>query len=100
MADSWQTLWEDERNWRLGSFYYCVDDPRVVVRGRTPLTAWTLNFAHAGAWFVIFGSFAMIIGGQLLVRLMKQGTTGRLMAATISLAFISGLFAILGRNSD
>jgi uncharacterized membrane protein len=40
---------DDDRNWKLGVFYYNSDDPRVLVRKRMGIGR-TLNMARPISW--------------------------------------------------
>jgi uncharacterized membrane protein len=52
--------WTNPDNWdRLGS-YYCVDDPRLLVRDRARL-GWTLNMGHRHVQRAIWVFLAAVI---------------------------------------
>jgi hypothetical protein len=42
-------MWEDPKNWKH-FYYYCPEDPRVIVPKRNGWFGWTINFAHRSAW--------------------------------------------------
>jgi hypothetical protein len=46
-------LHADPANWKLGVFYYCKSDSRLVVPKRAPGFGWTINVAHRGAWILL-----------------------------------------------
>jgi hypothetical protein len=54
-----EELHADPRHWRLGIFYVCRDDPRVIVPKRIRGLGWTLNFARPSmyVWAVILYLF-------------------------------------------
>jgi hypothetical protein len=47
--ESLEQLWRDPANWKLGLFYICKDDPRVIVPKRQKWRGWTINLAHRRA---------------------------------------------------
>jgi Family of unknown function (DUF5808) len=53
-------LWSDPRHYK-GSVYRCKEDPRVIVPKRDRGTGWTLNFAHARAWWVLASMPLMVV---------------------------------------
>ncbi len=63
--------WADERNWTgwLGT-YRSTTDSRTWVPKRNPQMGWTLNFAHAGAWWSLLGLSIVPLGVLLLVALL------------------------------
>ena len=70
--------WDDARNWTVGYFYHCSEDPRTFVPKRgvdmrarlaQVLPLWvvdldsTLNFAHPEAWAFITACGAVVTWG-------------------------------------
>ena len=53
---------KDPKNYRWGLFYYCLQDPRVVVPKRLIKLGWTINFAHPKAFAALFMSFVIAVG--------------------------------------
>ncbi len=53
-------LWADPHNWRGSVIYVCRDDPRIIVPKNPRWGGWTLNFAHASAWFVLLACLLSI----------------------------------------
>ena len=66
--------WADPRNWEgwLGS-YRSEADSRTWVPKRNPRLGWTLNFAHATAWWSLAGLLIVPLGLLLLVFLISWG---------------------------
>lgn len=54
---------EDSNNWKLGIFYYCKADPRIILPKRIPMLGWTVNFARWQSWAfivaIIFFAYAL-----------------------------------------
>ncbi len=46
--------WNNDANWKLNSIYVCGDDPRLIVSKKRPWAGWTFNFAHRGAFMLLF----------------------------------------------
>ncbi|KAI8814345.1 hypothetical protein BJ742DRAFT_332660 [Cladochytrium replicatum] len=40
-----EALWADQKNWTLGVFYHCVEDPRFFVPKNPPGFGWTINMS-------------------------------------------------------
>ena len=49
----------DPDNWKLGIFYFCRADPRIIVPKRIRGLGWTINFARPSAivWAVFLSLF-------------------------------------------
>ena len=45
MPSKFESMRLDDRHWKLGSIYYCKQDPRVVVRNRF-FIGWAWNFGN------------------------------------------------------
>ena len=54
--------WSHPRNWKLGVFYFCPADPRVIVPKSVRGLGWTLNFARPLAFPALLGML-FFIGG-------------------------------------
>lgn len=52
-SDEFDNLWNDRKNWKWFLFYYCKDDPRVIVPKRPKWMGRTLNFAHKKAYAML-----------------------------------------------
>lgn len=46
MSDRLQQLWADPANWRSVGYYYCKEDPRIIVPKKHKWMGWTMNFAR------------------------------------------------------
>lgn len=64
----------DDRNWRLGVFYYNPDDPAPFVPKRFGL-GWTINFAHPGGK-VIAGLMIIMILLPIALAIFAPGLNG------------------------
>lgn len=53
----------DPKNWKLGIFYFNMDDPRILPPKRIKQLGWTLNFARWQAWLILI--FIMIFIAML-----------------------------------
>jgi uncharacterized membrane protein len=60
----------DPANWRLGIFYSCRADPRILVPKRILGLGWTLNFGRPMAVPFILLLIALIYGILALARFM------------------------------
>jgi uncharacterized membrane protein len=59
MSNNNANYWDrDPKNWKLGMFYFCNEDPRIMLPKRIPMLGWTVNFARWQSWLLI----AAIIG--------------------------------------
>lgn len=57
----------DQKNWKLGHFYFCRADRRVFVpRNFRADTGWTLNFAHPLSWLVMILIATVLVGSLAL----------------------------------
>jgi uncharacterized membrane protein len=54
-----KAMHEDASRWRWGIFYSNPEDPRIWVPKKIPVTGFTLNFAHRGAWWWLLGLLAI-----------------------------------------
>ncbi|HEY2572591.1 MAG TPA: DUF5808 domain-containing protein [Verrucomicrobiaceae bacterium] len=89
-------LWCDPGNWRLGLFYFCRKDPRVVVPKRMRGLGWTLNLARPLA--LPFAALTVTAVWQLLElagRFPKDG----LAQLAIYAGGLLGLCSVLSRLS-
>lgn len=64
--------WHLDENWR-GWFgaYASPRDTRTLVPRRNPALGWTLNFAHATAWWYLLGLSIVPLGFLLLFVLVQ-----------------------------
>jgi uncharacterized membrane protein len=65
-----EELWKDPKNWRWKVFYYCKEDPRLLVPKRLRWTGWTVNFAHPKAWWFICGIIGAAAATSSLISLL------------------------------
>lgn len=50
---------DDDKYWKLGSFYYNPNDPAIFIEKRYGI-GWTCNFARPLSWIVIIGTIILI----------------------------------------
>jgi len=83
---SYDQLHADPANWKWGIFYFCREDPRVIVPKRIRGLGWTINFARPSAlvWVAVMISF--IYGTLALARLAGASHDTQLMIKVL-LAF-------------
>jgi len=62
--DEQELMRNDPNNIKLGIFYFCPQDSRIIVPKRIPAMGWTLNFANPYSWLIIMGiiAFAILLG--------------------------------------
>jgi uncharacterized membrane protein len=54
MSNNNSNCWDkDPKNWKLGMFYFCNEDPRIMLPKRIPMLGWTVNFARWQSWLLI-----------------------------------------------
>jgi len=54
-------LWSDPQHWKLGIFYFCREDPRILVSKRVTWTGWSPNFARKGGYLILLFSALIIV---------------------------------------
>ena len=83
-------------NWKLGIFYFCRADPRMMVPKRMRGLGWTLNFARPLAVPWLFFLIALVLGLLELLRSLRGDGDARfalqLLAALGLLALCYRLF--------
>jgi len=79
-------LFEDPANRPLGTFYYCAEDPRIIVPSRPGWKGFQINFAHPRAVpFLLFYLFVLIAPPALAALFGPQDPL-------LFTAFVSGVF--------
>jgi hypothetical protein len=58
----------DPSNWKLGIFYFCRADPRIIVPKRIRGLGWTLNFGRPLAVPAFCAAIGLIIGAGKAAR--------------------------------
>ena len=71
--------------------YVCKDDPRLIVPKRPKWGGWTLNFAHASVWLLLFSVLLSIL---IPTAFFLAGTVGRVVGL-VSEAFIIVSWCVL-----
>jgi Family of unknown function (DUF5808) len=69
-------LWCNRQNWKLGVFYFCPTDPRVIVPKSVRGLGWTLNFARPLAFPALLGMLLFIGGPSYLLGLLNVDLHG------------------------
>jgi ABC-type methionine transport system permease subunit len=64
----------DSANWKLGIFYFCRSDPRILVPKRILGLGWTLNFGRPTAVPFFLFLVALIPCGAALARSLGAGS--------------------------
>ena len=59
--DEAEALRSDPDHWRWGVFYYCPQDPRLIVRNNF-VFGWTWNFSHPWVFPAIFAAVGFLLG--------------------------------------
>lgn len=101
MSDPEPTIEElhaDPAHWKLGIFYVCSKDPRVLVPKRIQGLGWTINFARPSAlvWIIVISALAWSI-----VALAKFAGANKevLLLVKVALAFGIVVFCHRAANS-
>ncbi len=85
-------LWQDKKNWSALGFYSCKDDPRVVVPKCVRWMGWTINVAHAQAWWVLLLMiFLGVVPAIGLIILGQESVAAVLCAVGFSVVAVVGL---------
>jgi hypothetical protein len=78
-------LHADPANWKLGIFYFCREDVRILVPKRIRGLGWTINFARPAALLWIAVIAGLVLGTVELARLAGADSEMR-MAIKVILA--------------
>ena len=81
----------DSANWKLGIFYFCRADQRIVVPKRIRGLGWTINFARPLALPFLAFILAVAYGALALVRSFGGGGDARF---AIKLLLALGIIAL------
>jgi len=92
-----ERLHADPANWKLGIFYFCREDGRVIVPKRIRGLGWTINFARPAALLWIAAIAGFVIGTVELARLAGANSEVR-MAIKVILAV--GIIAFCHRAAN
>ena len=66
----------DPKNWRLGMFYVCRADPRIIVPKRLKGLGWTVNFGRPAAVPLMLAVLALAWGAIFIARHAGVGPDG------------------------
>jgi len=72
-------LHADPANWKWGIFYFCREDPRIIVPKRIRGLGWTINFARPSALLWLAFMLLFIYGTLALARLAGASHDAQLM---------------------
>jgi hypothetical protein len=79
----------DPSNWKLGIFYFCRSDPRILVPKRIIGLGWTLNFARPMAVPLFIFVIALIPCAGALARAFGAGVeTANVVKLLVAVAII------------
>ena len=84
----------DPANWKLGIFYFCRRDPRILVPKRILGLGWTLNFGRPMAVPFFLFIIALIPCAAALARSLGAGSETRFV---IKLLIVVGIIAFCYR---
>ncbi|MCE9610765.1 MAG: DUF5808 domain-containing protein [Chthoniobacter sp.] len=87
----------DPTNWKLGIFYFCRADQRMIVPKRIRGLGWTLNFARPLAVPFLGFLVALVLGVLELARSFGAGGDARF---AIKLLLALGIIALCYRLSN
>ena len=88
----------DPAHWKLGIFYFCRSDPRILVPKRIPGLGWTLNFGRPMAVPFFLSIIALIPCAAALARSLGAGSETRFIIVLLVVAGILALFHRLSRS--
>jgi hypothetical protein len=69
----------DPANWKWGIFYFCRQDPRIIVPKRIRGLGWTINFARPAALLCLAVMILFVYGTLALARLAGASHDTQLM---------------------
>jgi len=84
----------DPANWKLGIFYFCRSDPRILVPKRILGLGWTLNLARPMAVPFFVFVIALIPCAAALAGALGAGSETRFV---IKLLVVAGIIAVCHR---
>ena len=84
----------DPANWKLGIFYFCRSDPRILVPKRIAGLGWTLNFGRPMAVPFFLFVIALVPCASAVARYLGAGSEARFV---IVLLVVAGILAVLHR---
>lgn len=87
----------DAKNWYFHLFYFCREDPRIVVQKRIAGLGWTLNMARPMAL-----PFLAIVGGVMwgVYKYLWWRGVSHTYAAVVSLVMLAGLIALCHKMAN
>lgn len=64
-------LWKARENWKWGLFYYCLEDPRVIVPKRPKWAGRTLNFAYKRSYVLLVATLVLSVAPVMVGARLK-----------------------------
>jgi hypothetical protein len=95
-----EALWKDPRNRKWGVFYYCKQDPRVIVPKHPKWTGWTINAAQPRAIPVTLGLIALVGVPVFLVTAAGASTMVQLVTVGMCLLAVCSICAYLSSRTQ
>ena len=93
-------LWRDPRNRKWGVFYYCKEDPRVIVPKRQKWMGWTVNAARPSVIPVTLLLVAMVGAPVFIVTATGAGTGVQLLTVGLSVLMVCSICAYLASRTE
>jgi Family of unknown function (DUF5808) len=88
----------DPANWKLGIFYFCRSDPRILVPKRILGLGWTLNFGRPMAVPFFLSMIALIPCSAALARFLGAGSQTRFVIELLVVASVIAFCHHLSRR--
>jgi hypothetical protein len=95
-----EALWKDPRNRKWGIFYYCKQDPRVIVPKHVKWAGWTVNAARPAALPVTLFLVALVVVPVFIATESGAGTGVQLLTAALGIIAICSLCAYLSSQTE
>src|SRR5262249_2571145 len=92
-----EELWRDPSHWKLGLFYFCRQDPRIIVPKRRRSLGWTVTFARPLAIPV-----ALLLPLAIMFGVVKLCEAAPQLSVVFLLLFagLLGWLVVLGRAEE
>ncbi len=92
-----ERLHSDPASWKLGIFYFCREDARIIVPKRIRGLGWTINFARPSAMLWIAVIVGLFFGTLELARYAGANSEVRMV---IKVVFAFGIIAFCHRAAN
>ena len=87
-------LFQNPANRRLGIFYHCAADPRIIAPSRPNWKGWQINFAHPKAVRFLLFYLSVLLGPVAIVVLLGPENLLRTGSLAFGAFFLSTVFLI------